>query len=156
VVAIELRAPAAAVAPLIHHRPWTDMEGKFSLEYATAAALVGPASGPIPFTDEWVQRDDVQRLLPLVSFAADGEGSGLLDGTHHVRITLADGTVLDAEGTTPPGAPDLPPTEAEMAAKVLECCGALAPRVEAADWRDAAELLREAITGAGLSSGVAR
>ena len=152
VAAIVLRAPAAAVAPLHHHAPHTDMEGKFSLEYATAAALVGPPTGPLPFTTEWVQRDDIQHLIGLVSFVPEGEGSGLLDGVHHVAITLKDGTVLEASGTTPPGAPDLPPTPEELAAKIAECCGPLAGAVEAASWSQAAGILRRAATEHGLLS----
>src|SRR5271165_7139124 len=34
---IELRTPEATVVPLIHHRPDTGLQGKFSLEYAAAA-----------------------------------------------------------------------------------------------------------------------
>jgi 2-methylcitrate dehydratase PrpD len=150
VASIELRAPAAAVAPLHHHEPRTDMEGKFSLEYATAAALVGPATGPLPFTTDWVLRAEVQRLIGLVRFVPEGEGSGLLDGQHQVAITLNDGTILRASGTTPPGAPDLPPTEAELAFKIRECCGDLAATVEAADWVDAARILLTAAESQGL------
>jgi 2-methylcitrate dehydratase PrpD len=156
VAAIELRAPASAVTPLHHHTPHTDMEGKFSLEYATAAALVGPPTGPLPFTTDWVLREDIQRLIGLVTFVPEGEGSGLLDGEHRVAITLNDGTVLTARGTTPPGAPDLPPTEAEMSAKIRECCGSLAEAVEAANWDEASALLRTAARAHGLIAAGAR
>src|SRR5579863_5025111 len=48
--------PEATVAPLIHHRPDTGLQGKFSLEYACAAALLDPHPGFASFTDEAVRR----------------------------------------------------------------------------------------------------
>ncbi len=155
VAAIELRAPAAAVAPLLHHRPRTAMEGKFSLEYATAAALIGPPEGPLPFTEEWVMRDDIQRLIPLVRFIPDGKGSGLLDGEHQVAITLSNGEVLHASGAIPPGAPGLPPTADELAFKIRECCGELADDVEHSDWSNALGIVGSALAARGLTPSTA-
>ena len=43
---IVLRTPEATVVPLIHHRPRTGLQGKFSLEYAAAAALLAPRGIP--------------------------------------------------------------------------------------------------------------
>ncbi len=60
---IELRTPAATVVPLIHHRPDTGLQGKFSLEYAAAAALLDGYPGFASFTDEAVQRDAARRLV---------------------------------------------------------------------------------------------
>src|SRR4029434_5274906 len=37
---IVLRTPEATVVPLTHHRPDSGLQGKFSLEYAAAAALL--------------------------------------------------------------------------------------------------------------------
>src|SRR5271166_6177717 len=42
---IVLRTPEATVVPLIHHRPASGLQGKFSLEYAAAAALLAAYSG---------------------------------------------------------------------------------------------------------------
>ena len=41
---IVLRTPEATVVPLIHHRPTSGLAGKFSLEYAAAAALLDTLS----------------------------------------------------------------------------------------------------------------
>ena len=41
---IVLRTPEATVVPLIHHRPASGLQGKFSLEYAAAAALLDGVS----------------------------------------------------------------------------------------------------------------
>src|SRR5271165_1405088 len=63
---IELRTPAATVVPLIHHRPDTGLQGKFSLEYAAAAALLDGYPGFASFTDEAVQRVAARRLVDVV------------------------------------------------------------------------------------------
>ncbi len=60
---IELRTPAGTVVPLIHHRPDTGLEGKFSLEYAAAAALLDGYPGFASFTDEAVRRAAARRLV---------------------------------------------------------------------------------------------
>lgn len=150
VTSVVVRAPAAAVAPLHHHRPRTAMEGKFSLEYATAAALIGPPEGPLPFTEEWVRRNDIQQLISLVEFHVNGEGRGLLDGEHEVTVSLRDGATFTARGTTPPGAPESPAGPAELALKLQQCCGDLAPTVAACGWQEAPTLLREAVAQRGL------
>ena len=53
---IVLRTPEATVVPLIHHRPESGLQGKFSLEYAAAAALLDEYAGFGSFTDEAVRR----------------------------------------------------------------------------------------------------
>ena len=63
---IVLRTPEATVAPLIHHRPVTGLQGKFSLEYAAAAALLDRHPGFASFTDDAVRRPAARRLTSLV------------------------------------------------------------------------------------------
>lgn len=45
VTRIVLRTPAATLAPLIHHRPQTGLEAKFSIEYAAAADVLRESLG---------------------------------------------------------------------------------------------------------------
>src|SRR5258708_13774555 len=63
---ILLRTPEATVVPLIHHRPDSGLQGKFSLEYAAATALLDVYPGFGSFTDAAVRRDAARRLLALV------------------------------------------------------------------------------------------
>ncbi len=49
---ISVRTPAASLAPLIHHSPQTGLEGKFSLEYGIAAALLDGTPGFDSFSDD--------------------------------------------------------------------------------------------------------
>ena len=52
--------------PLIHHRPQTGLEGKFSLEFVAAAALLDGRVGLSTFTDESVRRPAVRTLMTKI------------------------------------------------------------------------------------------
>lgn len=122
VAAIRLSTPRGTVTPLVHHQPQTGLEGKFSLEYAAATALLDPHSGFRAFGDEAVQRADAQRLVDLTEVTlTDEPGDGLLVGAVEVEVDLADGRTVTGSLDLPPGSPGKPPTAAEMEAKVLDC-----------------------------------
>jgi len=142
VESIECRTPRAALQPLNRHRPGTGLEGKFSLEYGLAAAILDHPVGFASFTDEAVCRPEARRLLDSVRVDEEGEGSGLLDGCFSVRLRLRGGRTLENEVTLPPGAPARPPSQAELVRKVDECCGVLAPEVVGVAWEKAPDMLR--------------
>ena len=122
VAAIRLSTPRGTVTPLVHHQPQTGLEGKFSLEYAAATALLDPHSGFRAFGDEAVQRADAQRLVGLTEVTlTDEPGDGLLVGAVEVEVDRADGRTVTGSLDLPPGSPGKPPTAAEMEAKVLDC-----------------------------------
>ena len=118
---IVLRTPEAAVVPLIHHRPESGLQGKFSLEYAAAAALLDAYPGFGSFTDAAVRREAARRLVSLVEVKLDPGGSWLLDGELEAEIHTADGTILRASQQFPPGSPARPPTAAQLQAKLADC-----------------------------------
>jgi 2-methylcitrate dehydratase PrpD len=118
---IVLRTPEATVVPLIHHRPHSGLQGKFSLEYAAAAALLDSYPGFGSFTDGAVRRDEARRLVGLVETKLDPGGSWLLDGELEAEIHTGDGTVLRARQQFPPGSPARPPTADQLAAKLADC-----------------------------------
>lgn len=122
VTAIRLRTPRGTVTPLVHSRPQTGLEGKFSLEYAAATALLDSHSGFAAFGDEAVQRTQARRLVGLTEITlTDESGDGLLLGSVDVEVDLADGRTLTGSLDLPPGSPGKPPTEQEMSAKVADC-----------------------------------
>jgi 2-methylcitrate dehydratase PrpD len=151
VTRIVVRTPQASLQPLIHQRPTTGLEGKFSLEYALAATLLDGRPGVESFTDDAVNRPSAQELLGRVEVLAAPGGDGLLDGDVQIEVTLDDGSTLRTALAVPPGAPDRPPSEDELRAKVADCAGALAEDVAALQWEDAAPLLRE-LSGAPASA----
>src|SRR6266508_3811072 len=115
VVRVVVRTPAASVQPLIHPRPVTGLQAKFSLEYAVAVALVDGYPGFASFTDEAVRRASLRELVGRV------------------------------EARVAPGAPGRPPTHTELHGKISECVGDGYPRLSAVTWPDAPEVLRAAL-----------
>jgi 2-methylcitrate dehydratase PrpD len=143
VATIDVTTPAGTVQPLIHHRPTTGLQGKFSLEYAIAAALLDERPGFAGFTDAAVSRPEAQRLLRLVRVTETPGGDWLLAGTVHVAVTLTDGTRRTAELDLPPGSPSRPPTDADLAAKIADCGPDVPALLTTLTWPSAATLLAE-------------
>jgi 2-methylcitrate dehydratase PrpD len=138
---IELRTPAATVVPLIHHRPDTGLQGKFSLEYAAAAALLDGYPGFASFTDEAVQRDAARRLVSLVCAELLPGGDGLLDGELQATIQTGNGAV-HAVLQYPPGSPARPPSPDQLGAKIADCVAGLDTDWTTWTWEGAAGVLR--------------
>ncbi len=141
---IMVRTPAAALQPLNRHSPRTGLEGKFSLEYGVAAALLDDPVGFASFTDASVSRPEARRLAGRITVQASAGGSGLLDGSFTAEVRTGAGTRL-AELALPPGAPGRPPSEAELAAKVADCCGPLTQQVLGLTWYEAGNFLRRTL-----------
>jgi 2-methylcitrate dehydratase PrpD len=139
---IVLRTPEATVVPLIHHRPQDGLQGKFSLEYAAAAALLDTYAGFGSFTDQAVRRDEARRLVSLVETKLEPGGDWLLDGELEAEVHLADGTVLRIRQQYPPGSPARPPTPDQLAAKLADCVAGLDTNPGSWTWENAATTLR--------------
>ena len=144
---IELRTPAAAVVPLIHHRPDTGLEGKFSLEYAAAAALLDRYPGFASFTDDAVRRPDARRLAGLVDTDLEPGGDGLLDGELQATIYEGNGAVHYTLLKYPPGSPAQPPTEEQLSAKLTDCLAGLDTDPATWTWQNAAAVVRRHLPG---------
>jgi 2-methylcitrate dehydratase PrpD len=144
---IVLRTPEATVAPLIHHRPETGLQAKFSLEYAAAAALLDGYPGFASFTDEAVRRPAARRLAGLVETKLDPGGSWLLDGELAAEVHTGDG-VLATTLRYPPGAPQRPPADAQLQAKIADCVAGLDTDPSSWTWQNAARLLARELPGA--------
>ena len=152
VVRARVRTPAGTVQPLVHSRPTTGLEGKFSLEYAVATALLDGYPGFASFEDAAVRRAEATRLVDAVEVELPSGGEGLLAGTCDVELELRDGQTVRASVQVPPGAPARPPTHDELAAKVRDCAGDLADDLLATGWDTAADVLRTVLSsGAQVS-----
>jgi 2-methylcitrate dehydratase PrpD len=146
VAAIRVEALASTVHPLIHDRPVTGLEAKFSLPYTVATTLVSGAPTVHDFTDTSVARPRVRALLEKVSLQSRPGGDGVFAGHTSVTLERRDGTTTRATLELPPGHPRTPATEAQLAAKVRDCVGEeLLPEVLALDWTNAAALLRRTL-----------
>jgi 2-methylcitrate dehydratase PrpD len=139
---IVLRTPEATVTPLIHHRPDTGLQGKFSLEYAAAAAVLDAYPGFASFTDAAVRREQARQLTARVETKLDPGGAGLLDGELEAEIHTGDGTVIRARQQFPPGSPARPVSPAELRAKLADCVRGLDTDPATWTWSTAAATLR--------------
>ncbi|MDI6754339.1 MAG: MmgE/PrpD family protein [Thermodesulfobacteriota bacterium] len=109
---------------LIHSRPRTALEGKFSMEFCLALALLERKVELPHFNDQKVQDPKIQRYIPKVSFFIrpdlnNIENSGNPSTT--VKILMKDGreftkTVDEARGT-----PGNPLTQEEVRDKYRQC-----------------------------------
>jgi 2-methylcitrate dehydratase PrpD len=135
------------VVPLIHHRPESGLQGKFSLEYAAAAALLDSYPGFGSFTDDAVRREAARRLVGLVEITLEPGGDGLLDGELEAGIHLGDGTVRRARLRYPPGSPARPPTPDQLRAKLDDCVGDLDTNPSEWTWENVPDVLRRFLSG---------
>jgi 2-methylcitrate dehydratase PrpD len=140
---IAVRTPAASLAPLIHHFPATGLEGKFSLEYGIAAALLDGDPGFDSFTDAAVRRADAVRLARTVQIApSDDGGDHLLTGEVEIEVEIEGGAGVRAALSLPPGAPERPVTGDQLRAKLELCAGPEADRLAGLSFESAAAWLR--------------
>jgi 2-methylcitrate dehydratase PrpD len=138
---VEVRTPESSLAPLIHHAPRTGLEGKFSLEYGLAAAILDGHPDLESFSDDAVGRFEARRLMELVTVEATAGGDGLLAGEVDVELSLHDGETLRSRLAEPPGAPGRPASEDELAVKLRACAPHAVAELQSLDWETAAGYL---------------
>lgn len=117
---VEIETSPGALVPLIHHRPQTGLAGKFSMEYAVAAALADGKVNLASFTDAAVQRAQIQAFLPSVS-ARSAQGDSILPRWAVVRVFTHEGKCHDRRIDTLHGSSAAPLTDQELLDKVVDC-----------------------------------
>jgi 2-methylcitrate dehydratase PrpD len=110
---------------LIHHRPRTELQAKFSMEFCMAILLLDRKAGLAEFTDEVVNRPDVQAMIQKVDFGVhpEAEAAGYDKMTTILEITLADGRRISGRADFGKGSPANPMSYEEVADKFRECAG---------------------------------
>jgi len=144
---IVVRTPRVSVKPLIHSRPRTGLEAKFSLEYAVVAALLEEHIRFDTFSDEQVGRPEATRLVELVEVDLTEGGDQLLHGEVEVEVHTAGGVRRGALAY-PPGSPQNPPTGEDLRLKIADCLTGIPVQVGDITWASAAGLLRTYLTRA--------
>jgi 2-methylcitrate dehydratase PrpD len=117
---------------LIHSEPRTGLEGKFSLEYCVAAALLDREINVGKFTDEQVNRQEIQTMIKRIKpFVTDEVGRV---GTHYpgatIRIRLKDGRSLFTKVEARRGSPLNPLSRDEVIEKFMANSSMLYDRVK--------------------------
>jgi 2-methylcitrate dehydratase PrpD len=108
---------------LIHRRPKNALQAKFSMEFCMAILLLECKAGLEQFTDEVVNRPDVQALLQRVEFGVhpEAEAAGFDKMTTIIEIELDDGKVLKGSADFGKGSPTNPMSDEELFNKFREC-----------------------------------
>lgn len=140
---VRVRTPRSSLQPLIHSAPRTGLEGKFSLQYGVAAALLDGRPGLESFSDEAVARPEARRLTRLVEVEPVPGGDGLLSGQVEVEISLSGGEEHRTSLAVPPGAPEHPASEDELALKLEACVPRGSDELRALTWESARAYLTE-------------
>jgi len=144
---IMVRTPKVTVKPLIHSRPRTGLEAKFSLEYGVVAALLDEHIGFATFSDEQVRRPEATALIELVEVDRTDGGDQLLFGEVTVEVHTTDG-IHRAALAYPPGSPQNPPTPEHLRLKIADCVAGIPVQPDDITWASAAGLLRTHLTRA--------
>jgi 2-methylcitrate dehydratase PrpD len=129
--------PNETIGPLIHHRPTTGLEGKFSMEYVVTSAVHDRQIKFANFEDDQVARPDVQAFIERFKTVADSKPHAAADrgddgvtgaGYHVVELHTKDGRVLADSVSQPRGGPRDPLSWEELREKYEDCAvRALAP-----------------------------
>ena len=108
---------------LIHHRPTTELQAKFSMEFCMAILLLTRKAGLSEFTDEVVNRPDVQGVIKKVQFGVhpEAEAAGYDKMTTIIEIALKDGRKISGRADFGKGSPATPMSYEEVADKFREC-----------------------------------
>ncbi len=110
---------------LLHHRPRSELEAKFSMEFCLAALLLERRCGLNQFNDTYMNRPEVQRALALVEYTTFDESEARVKGynivTSFIEIVLTGGKTIAARADHGKGNIADPMSEAEVAAKFREC-----------------------------------
>jgi 2-methylcitrate dehydratase PrpD len=108
---------------LIHHRPRTELQAKFSMEFCMAILLLERKAGLEQFTDEVVNRDDVQAMIGRIDFGMhpDAEAAGFDKMTTIIEITLDDGRIVKGAADFGKGSPADPMSDDELSEKFRQC-----------------------------------
>jgi 2-methylcitrate dehydratase PrpD len=122
---VVVTVPAAGVSLVLEPAevkvaPRTEYEGKFSLQYSTAAMIVHGRVGISTYSDEALNDPRVLELAPRVRYETEDYDTYPAAFPGGVRIRTRDGRLHEADHAHQLGAPDNPMTEDDVRAKFLE------------------------------------
>ena len=128
---VTCRMPPGGMHVLTYPRPTTGLEGKFSLNYPLAAALLDGGCALATFTDEAVRRNAIAALYPRIAAAEDPACRGddpLFEtrssgskGFVEVEVRLNDGRTDRIRVDHAPGSPARELTWPDVREKFFDC-----------------------------------
>jgi 2-methylcitrate dehydratase PrpD len=108
---------------LIHTRPNTALEAKFSLQFQMSIGVLDRAAGLAQFTDEKVREPRTRAMLEKVFVYVDPEieALGFNEMRMKVAITLKDGRRLEGRADMAKGHPKKPMSRDDVHVKFMDC-----------------------------------
>jgi 2-methylcitrate dehydratase PrpD len=124
VTAVEVGFLPGSDTALVSTNPTTGLEGKFSIEYVTAAQFIDGKVTLESFTDPMVMRPEARAFMPKVKrVRMEGKGtySGVVGYTDLAIDTKRGRFTIRQEHA--PGSPEEPMTAADRVEKFMDCAG---------------------------------
>ena len=122
ILEIECHTSSALPQVLIHSRPRTALEGKFSLEFCVAIALIDNEATLKQFADDKVRDSVVQGLMKKVKYVHPPEmGSGLVGLGGRLVVKLQNSKVYSKKVDIAKGDPRNPLSQEELVNKYRDC-----------------------------------
>ncbi|MGH6862104.1 MAG: MmgE/PrpD family protein [Phyllobacterium sp.] len=119
-----VRMRAADVPSSNRPNPHSGLDGKFSLQYTAAAALIDGEVGLASFTDEKLARPQMQALLGKIHVELSRDIPSIYTAGRYLdlEVEMANGTVIPTRCERPRGSWGAPPiTEEEHHGKARDC-----------------------------------
>ncbi len=129
---VTCRAPKGSFLALIHEFAHTGLEGKFCMQYAVAAGLLDGRVTLRSFTDDMVQRPEMQALMNKITKVEDPDlpvvdAEGVDRRFTEVKVEMADGEIFAERVDRPKGSVDVPLSDEEIGEKFLDCSTGVLP-----------------------------
>lgn len=120
---VEIDVDSITPTILIHDRPATGLEGKFSMPFCAASALVHGAVDVDTFDDAHLSDERVRQLMPRIHMRADRSLDGVAAALTQARVAihLRDGRVVAQYADGARGYPTRPARQDELESKFLSC-----------------------------------
>ena len=122
IVEIECQTSSGLPHILIHSHPKTALEGKFSLEFCVAIALVDGEVSLKQFTDDKVKGSAVQELMKKIKYVHPPEmGTELVNLRGKLVVKLKSGKIYSRRVDIARGDPRNPLSRDELINKYRDC-----------------------------------
>jgi 2-methylcitrate dehydratase PrpD len=118
---------------LIYPMPKTALEGKFSIPFCMAIAVLERKAGIAQFKDRKVRDPKVVELMKRVTLYVDDEleALGYDQVRSRIRIKLTNGGIIEGRCDVARGHPEKPMSWTELAEKFRDCASLVLPRKDA-------------------------
>jgi 2-methylcitrate dehydratase PrpD len=123
VKSVRVRLGCDANLPLVYDRPRTGLEGKFSLPFSAALAIVHRRASLLDYTDEAVQNPKIIKIMKRVESvrAPELKSIGNLGAPAEIEVITKEGRRYLQHASLAKGHPKTPLSRAELDDKFFQC-----------------------------------